>query len=84
MRKNRLVSLLLCLCMVFALLPGSALAATAVNKITITMTKPKVGQSLPTDAKTSSTGSTQVTNVEWTPADGTMLYDVAYSVTFTV
>ena len=85
MRKNRLISLLLCLCMVFTLLPGSALAATTtVNKIVITMTEPSVGAALPTDAHTSSTGSTQVTKVEWTPADGTMGYDTAYSVTFTI
>ena len=82
--KKRVMSLLLCLTLAFALLPTAASAATIVNKIVITMTAPKVGEPLPTDAHTSSTGSTQVTKVEWTPDDGTMRYDTAYSVTFTI
>ena len=82
--KKRVMSLLLCLALAFALLPTAALAATTVNKIVITMTAPKVGEPLPTDAHTASTGSTHVTKVEWTPADGTMRYDTAYSVVFTI
>ena len=86
MKKNRLVSLLLCFCLAFALLPGQALAATAVNKITITMSDLKVGKPLPTDAKTAAKASTEVVKVEWTgqSANGVMMYDVLNPVVITV
>lgn len=86
MKKARLVSLLLCFCLVFALLPLQALAATTVNKIVITMTAPKVGKVLPTDAKVPATVSTQVTQVEWQGRSegATMDYDTEYTVVITV
>lgn len=86
MKKNRLVSLLLCFCLVFALLPGSAFATSAITKITITMSDLKVGKPLPTDAKTSDKASTEVVKVEWTgqSADGVMMYDVLNPVEITV
>ncbi len=86
MKKNRLVSLLLCFCMIFALLPSEALAATAVTKITITMSDLKVGRALPTNAQTSADASTEVVNVEWTGQsdNGGMMYDVLNPVVITV
>ncbi|MDE6591205.1 MAG: S-layer homology domain-containing protein [Oscillospiraceae bacterium] len=81
MKKKRLISLLLALCMAFALLPAAAqadpgaaptaadpavLAATPnVLSIKITMTTPEVGKPLPTTAKTSKTANYEVTKVEW-------------------
>lgn len=86
MKKNRLLSLLLCFCLVFTLLPGQALALTAITKITITMSDLKVGKPLPTDAQTSAKASTEVVSVEWTgqSADGVMMYDVLNPVVITV
>ena len=87
MKTKRIISLLLALVLACGLLPTTALAATTtVNKITITMTKPTVGKALPTDAHTSSTGSTHVTNVQWAVAtdNGLMRGDTAYTATFTI
>lgn len=85
MKKNRMLSLLLCFCLVLALLPGQALATSAVVKITITMSDLKVGKPLPTDAKINS-DYTEVVKVEWTGqhADGVMMYDVLNPVAITV
>ena len=87
MKPKRIISLLLALVLACGLLPTAALAATTtVNKITITMTKPTVGKALPTDAQTSSTGSTHVTDVQWAGAtdNGLMRGDAAYTATFTI
>ena len=86
MKPKRIISLLLAAVLAVALLPTMALAVTTVNKITITMTEPSVGKALPTDAATSSTGSTHVTNVSWTGAtdNGLKRGDTAYTATFTI
>lgn len=84
--KKKLVSLLLCICLIAALLPGQAMATTAITKITITMSDLKVGKPLPTDAKTAANASTKVTKVEWTGQhdNGVMMYDVLNPVVITV
>ena len=86
MKTKRIISLLLALVLAFALLPTTALATTRLGNIVVTMTKPTVGNPLPTDAKLTSTSKAQVTNVAWSPAspDGTMQYDTAYTVTITL
>lgn len=86
MKKNRLLSLLLCFCLAFTLLPLQAMAVSAITKITITMSDLKVGKPLPTDAKTAAKASTEVVKVEWTgqSADGVMMYDVLNPVVITV
>lgn len=74
--------------MAFALLPSTALAATAtVTLVKITMTAPAVGKPLPTTAKTSSGAKTTITNVEWSgqlDENGNMAYDTEYTAVFTV
>lgn len=62
--KKRILPLLLCLCMAFALLPTAAFAATAVNGIDLTLKAPQVNQ-LPTDASVPETASTRVTATRW-------------------
>lgn len=62
--KKRLLSLLLCLGMVFTLTPTAAFAATAVNGIDLTLKAPDVNQ-MPTDASVPETASTVVTNTRW-------------------
>lgn len=84
--KRRLISLLLALCMISAMLPDTAFAATKVNKIVITMSNPKKGQALPTDAKVPATVSTRVTSVKWKgdTDNGKAKENVKYTVTITV
>lgn len=86
MKKNRLASLLLCVCLMLGLLPLQAMATGAITKITITMSDLKVGKPLPTDAKTAANVSTEVVKVEWTgqSANGVMMYDVLNPVEITV
>ena len=62
--KKRLLSLLLCLCMAFALLPTSALATSAVNTVNLTLKAPQPNQ-MPTDASIPEKASTVVTNTRW-------------------
>lgn len=62
--KKRLLSLLLCLCVVLALLPTAAFAAVAVNGIDLTLKAPDVNQ-MPTDATVPETASTVVTDTRW-------------------
>lgn len=62
--KKRILSLLLCLCMVFALTPTAAFAAAAVNEIDLTLKAPDVNQ-IPTDADLPEGVSTVVTNTRW-------------------
>ena len=62
--KKRILSLFLCLCMVFALLPTSASAAGVVNGIDLTLKAPQVNQ-MPTDASVPETASTRVTATRW-------------------
>ena len=80
MKTKRILSLLLCLMMALSLLPTTALAVP-VNTIKITMTQPKAGQPLPTDAQVT-TASTQATKIEWTGATdgGLMRGDTAYMI----
>lgn len=62
--KKRVLSLFLCLCMVFALIPTAAFAAAAVNGIDLTLKAPDVNQ-MPTDASVPEGVSTVVTNTRW-------------------
>lgn len=63
--KKGLLSILLCLCMVFTL-PSAALAAGGrVTRITITMDKPAVGKTPATTATVPSADSTYVKSVKW-------------------
>ena len=86
MKTKRIASLLLALVLAFALLPTTALATARLGNIEVTMTKPTIGNPLPTDAKLTSTSKAQVTSVKWSPEspDGTMQYDTAYTVTITL
>lgn len=62
--KKRILSLVLCLCMAFALIPTAAFAASAVNGIDLTLKAPQVNQ-MPTDADLPEGVSTVVTNTRW-------------------
>lgn len=62
--KKRSLSLVLCLCMAFALVPTAAFAAGAVNGIDLTLKAPDVNQ-MPTDASVPEGVSTVVTNTRW-------------------
>lgn len=62
--KERILSLVLCLCMAFALVPTAAFAAGAVNGIDLTLKAPQVNQ-MPTDASVPEGVSTVVTNTRW-------------------
>lgn len=62
--KKRILSLLLCLGMVFTLTPTTAFAAAAVNGIDLTLKAPDVNQ-MPTDASVPETASTRVTATRW-------------------
>lgn len=63
--KKRIFSAVLCLCMIMALLPTTALAADTVGKVIITMAEPVAGQPLATTASTSAGANSQVTKVLW-------------------
>ena len=65
--KKRLLSGLLCLCMVFALLPTAALAAnTPVNKVWVTATEPVAGEKASLEAQMSDESpSSTVVSVGW-------------------
>lgn len=84
--KRRLICLLLALCMVFAMVPDTVFAATKVNKIVVTMSKPEKGKTLPTDAKVPTSASTKVTSVKWKgdTDNGKAKANVKYTVTITV
>lgn len=62
--KKRILSLLLCLCMTFALLPTAAFGATGVNIINLTLKAPQPNQ-IPTDASVPAEVSTVVTGTRW-------------------
>lgn len=64
--RKRLLSFLMAACMALALLPVTALAAGAtITDITVTMTEPQVGQTLPRDAKVTSPANLTVTDIKW-------------------
>lgn len=65
--KKRILSILLCLCMVMALLP-TALAAN-VTIVRLTITEPKVGASADFHPTLPSTASTEVSGVSWSNMD---------------
>lgn len=86
--KKRLLSCLLCLCMVFALLPTAALAAgDLVTRITITMDEPAVGKTPAATASIPSKDSTYVKSVTWYgefDADGKFKPGMKYTVDIVV
>ena len=66
--KKRVLSVLLCLCMVMALLPTAALAAN-VTLVRLTITEPEVGASADFHPTLPSTASTEVDSVSWSNMD---------------
>lgn len=62
--KKRILSLVLCLCMAFTLIPTPALATSAVNTVNLTLKAPQPNQ-MPTDATIPEKDSTVVTNTRW-------------------
>ncbi|MDE7298049.1 MAG: CAP domain-containing protein [Lachnospiraceae bacterium] len=84
--KRRLISLLLALCMVFAMQPDTAQAATKITKVVITMSELQPGKALPTDAKVPDTASTVVKSVKWKgdTNNGKAKEGVKYTATITV
>lgn len=63
--KKRMFASLLCLCMVFALLPSTALAADTVNLVTLTIDAPAVGKTPVTTATLQKNASTYVKSIDW-------------------
>ena len=83
---KRALCLLLCLCTVLSLVTVPASAASYINKITVTVATPYVGDK-PANAKIASTASTEVIDTEWEgelDADGRFKAGVKYTVTVTV
>ena len=62
---KRLLSTVLCLCMLLSILPADVSAATILTIYKVTIDEPQIGQPLPQKATLPSTASTYVTNVEW-------------------
>lgn len=84
-KKKRIISLLLGLVMVLAAPPVTALAAASITSFRVNISAPSIGKKLHTNATNSS--KLKVTNIEWsgeTDSEGKAIYDVAYTVTFTV
>lgn len=69
--KNRILPLVLAVCMMAVLLPTPAHAATSVSEIEITTSVPAEGKPLPTDARVPDDAGCRVTKVEWTAAPTT-------------
>ena len=63
--KKRILCSLLCLCMVFALLPTTALAADTVNLVTLTIDAPAAGKTPATTATLQKNASTYVKSIDW-------------------
>lgn len=83
---KRIICLILCLCMAVSLTAVQAWAASQVNKITVTVTDPYVGDK-PGEATTSTTASTEVTDTQWEgelDEDGRFKAGVEYTVTVTI
>lgn len=62
--QKRILCLVLCLCTVLSMLSSSASALSYVNKITVTVDAPAVGEK-PGEATTSTTASSEVIDTEW-------------------
>lgn len=66
--KTRFAQLLTALCILLTLLPAPALAAEetgGIKEVSITMTEPQVGKTLPQDAKVTSTADAVITKFRW-------------------
>lgn len=66
--KARLARFLMAFCIVLILLPAPALAVEetgGIKEVSITMTEPQVGKTLPTDAKVTSTSDAVITKLQW-------------------
>ena len=85
-KTTRLLCLMLCLVLLIGVLPTAAYAADYINKITVTVTEPTVGDK-PANAKTSSTASTEVIKTEWSgelDENGRFKANEQYTITVTV
>ena len=83
---KRFLCLILCLCMAISMMAMPASAASYVDKITVTVTAPYVGDK-PGEAKTSSTASSEVTDTRWDgelDENGRFKAGVKYTITVTV
>ena len=84
---KKLLSTLLCLCMLFSILTVNVSAATQVNVFNITIEEPAVGKLPATTASVPSHASTFVTGVKWDGnfnSDGTFMDNNKYTVDITV
>ena len=84
--KRHCISLLLLCALIITAMPTTVFAATKVNKIVITMSKPEEGKTLPTNAKVPSSASTKVTSVKWKGStnNGKAKANVKYTASITV
>ena len=85
-KMKRFLSLLLCLCTMLSVLSTGVSAASYVDKITVTVTAPVVGDK-PANAKTASTASSEVVDTQWDgelDANGRFKAGVKYTITVTV
>ena len=85
-KRMRVTSLLLSLSMILALMP-TALAATVVDRVKVSMTAPTVGKPLPQNLKTSSDSSAELTGFQWAgelDGDGNMMGGTNYTLTFSL
>ena len=71
--KQKIMSVLLCLCMMFTLLPTVALATDVVTTAAVTVPEPKIGEKPATTMNISLKDRTQVyiLGIYWTKGDGT-------------
>lgn len=83
---KRILSGLLCLCMLVCMFPLTASAASQVNIFNITVTEPKAGEKPSSEGSVPATASTTVTNVKWQgklASDGTFIAGESYKVRVT-
>ena len=83
--KKRALSTLLCLCMVFALLPTTALAQDYVDQVKLTVAEPAVGEMPAEIATLPESASTYVKSMEWVGKlddSGAFQVGIGYTVVF--
>ena len=83
--KKRLISTLLCLCMVLALLPTTALAQDYVDQVKLTVAEPAVGEMPAETATLPESASTYVKSMEWVGKlddSGAFQAGIGYTVVF--
>ena len=84
---KKLVSIILCLCMLISVFCVSASAKSPVNIFNVTVEEPKAGNKPDYNASVPKTASTKVVNVEWKgelDENGLFKSDTKYTVYVTV